>query len=501
MRPWSIALSIACCWLAMGTETARAQLPFSPNWPIAPTDTKQCATFAADLDRYQAEVSKQHEECLKAGKEDRPNLPPNSPVCSRYACQILHDLLFSDSDLNSVRVLGKRVDACYAQVKESQDRQAAQKREAEEREQADREQAARDQESAEKTRKQQEEDRRQSERTRISSTPASQGPANNPTVLPPSQQTGQPYTVDSMKVLDTPQTEQARQAAKDREQKDLHEQALNEMADPFGKSGKSASAHKSTAASDGLVDPFGNSQQVPKDSAGRDSGLADPFANADSGRSRSDKDVAEDKAKEIVWDKTEELIKEKVNYALKILDRNLEKAQTTMNSSEFKVYRAEIKEAESYLHGLSRVVESAPFIKDAWEASNDFQKGWNDFVDDCRSKGFEYVLKRLSPSASKIWEGPAGWALSITFDSSSTQTPEQDFDPMTAINNPSRYTFGEREAALRKMYVSEATHPEVWNDSKRQWLRDLTVQVYNSPDNPNIHLAPQDDPNIHLTPQ
>ena len=72
---------------------------------------------------------------------------------------------------------------------------------------------------------------------------------------------------------------------------------------------------------------------------------------------------------------------------------------------------------------------------------------------------------------------------------------------MTAINNPSRYTFEEREAALRKMYISEATHPEVWNDSKRQWLRDLTLQVYNSPDNPNIHLAPQDDPNIHLTPQ
>lgn len=493
MRVRMMLILVATCgWLTLDVSTARGQsVPFAP---FSPTDPKLCVNFAAAVEQYNNEITAEHKRCLDAGKADRPNLPPDSPICSRNACQYLHDELFSDYSSISVKNLRKKVDACYAEVKEYLDQQAAEKRQADEREQG-----VKDQGSAEEARNKQEV--RQPGQTRFSPTPASQGPANNPTVLPSSQQTGQTYSVDSMKVPDTPQTEQARQAAKDREQKDLTEQALNEMADPFGKSDKSASADKSTTSSDGLVDPFGNSQQAPKDSANSESGLADPFANADSVRPRSDKDVAEDKAKEIAWDKTEELIKEKANYALKILDRNLEKAQTTMNSSEFKVYRAEIKEAESYLHGLSRVVESAPFIKDAWEASNDPQKGWNDFTHDCETKGFEAVLKRLSPPLSKIWEGPAGSALAITFDSSSTQTPEQDFDPMTAINNPSRYTFGEREAALRKMYISQATHPEVWNDSKRQWLRDLTLQVYNSPDNPNIHLAPQDDPNIHLTPQ
>lgn len=293
MRLWSIALLIPCCWLGIGTRTARAQLPLAPNWPIAPTDPSQCAAFAADLDKYQAVVSNQHEECLKAGKADRPNEPSNSSICSRSACQVLHDILFSDYNYTAVKDLRKRVDACYAQVKEYQDRQAAQKREAEEREQADREQAGRDQQSAEKTREKREEDRSQRERTRISPTPASQGAANNPTVIPPSQQTGQPYSVGSMKVPDTPQAEQARQAAKDREQKDLSEQALNEMADPFGKSGKGKSATKSTTASDGVVDPFGNSRDdtAPNNSSS-DTQLADPFAQGNSKTAQPYKQVA-----------------------------------------------------------------------------------------------------------------------------------------------------------------------------------------------------------------
>ncbi len=492
MRPCSIGLSVACCWLAVGAGATRAQLlPFAPNWPIAPTDPKQCATFAADLNKYEREVQKQHQDCLDApGKVDRPNLPPNSPLCSKFACQILHDRLFSDSDLNSVKVLRKRVDSCFAQAKEYQDQQAAQKREAEEREQADNEQVAKDQESAENRRKAQQEERSRPERTRISPTPASQSPANNPAVLPPSQQTGQPYTVDSLKVPDTPETEQARQAAKEREQKELNEQTLNELADPFGKSGKSASANTSATASDGVVDPFGNSQPtVSKDSAGSGSGLVNPFANTDSGG--SDKEHAKHKALEIGWDETSKMIEKKSDEAIKTLDKNLEEAELKLNPSQFKAYKAEIVEAEAYLKGLNRVVQAAPFLKDAWEASSDFNKGWNDFAHDCESKGFEIVLKRLSPQLSNVWEGPVGWAAAITFDSSSTQTPKQDFDPMTAINEPSRYSFDERVAALQRMYLNEARYPEVWKDANRQLLRELTLQVYNSPDNPNIHLAPQ----------
>lgn len=487
MRPRSIAFLTTCCWLAMGVETARAQLPFSPNWPIAPTDPKQCATFAADLDKYEAEVQKQHQDCLdRPGKEDRPNLPPNSPLCSKFACQILHDRLFSESDLNGLKVLRKRIDTCNAQVKEYQDQQVAQKREAEKRERADNEEIAKNQESAESRRK--EEERSRPGQTRVSPTPASQSPTNNPGVLPPSQQTGQPYAVASMKV--TLEVEQVRQAAKDREQKELREQALSEMADPFGKSGKGASANKSTTGSNGVVDPFGNSA-ASRDSTSGDSGLVDPFANAASGRSGSDKEVAEDNAKEIAWDKASELIKEKSNEALKTLNRNLENAQLKLNPSEYKVYKAEIEEAESYLKGLNRVVEFAPFLKDAWEASSDFKKGWNDFVSDCESNGFEYVLKRLSPQLSKVLEGPVGLVGSITFSSSSTQTPAQDFDPMSVINEPSHYSFDQRAAALQAIYVAKAKHPEVWTDSERQWLANMTLQIYNSPDNPNIHLAPQ----------
>lgn len=497
---FKLLVPMLCC-VSFATSAAKAQtLPSAPLFPLAPTEPRECQTFANDVQKYEAELTRQHEDCLKAGKEDRPNLPPNSPVCSRSACQILHDLLFSNISYTSVKVLHQRIDACYAQVKEYQDRQAAQKREAKERERADSERAARDQESANEARRK-EEEQRQPQRTRISPTPAPQSSANNPAIVPPSQKTGQPYSVDSMKVPDTPQTEQARQAAKDREQEKISEDALNEMADPFGKSGKSASDGKSTAASDGIVDPFGNSSQAPKDSGDAESGLLDPFANGGSERAPSDKEIAKDKALEIGRDKASELIQEKADEALKALDKNLKEAQLKLDSADFKVYRAEVEEAEAYLKGLDRVLKYAPFIKDAWEASSDSKKAWNDFVGDCESKGFEYVLKRLSPQLSKVLEGPVVGAVAVFLDSSSTQTPKQDFDPMTAINNPSRYSFEERVAALQKMYVSEEKHAEVWNDSKRQWLRELTLQVYNSPDNPNIHLAPSDNSNIHLTPQ
>lgn len=489
MRLRVIFLASAICWcLIVNVGPARGQsVPFAP---FSPTDPKLCANYAAEVERYNNEITAEHERCLHAGKEDRPNLPPDSPLCSRNACQYLHDELFSDYSSISVKVLRKKVDACYAQVNEYQDRQAAQKREAEQREQA-----ARDQESAEKTRKKRDEDGSQPAQTRISPTPASQSPANNGAVLPPNQQTGQPYSVGGMKVPDTPQTEQSRQAAKDREQKDLSEQALNEMADPFGKSGKSASANKSTTAPDGVVDPFGSSRDdtAPNNSSS-DAQLADPFAANSSSKlleAESDKELAVDKTKEIAFDKTKELIEEKSEAAIKKLNEYIDEARSKLSPSDFKAYQADVQEAEAYLRGLGRVLEAAPFIKDAWVASNDFQKGWNDFMHDCESKGFEYVLKRLSPPLSKIYQGPVGWALSITFDSSSTQTPAQDFDPMSVINNPSRYSFDQRVSALEQIIVSQDRHPEVWNDSKRQWLYNLTLQVYNSPDNPNIHLTPQ----------
>ena len=60
---------------------------------------------------------------------------------------------------------------------------------------------------------------------------------------------------------------------------------------------------------------------------------------------------------------------------------------------------------------------------------------------------------------------------------------------MTALNNPDRYTFREREAALQSLYQSAHNHPEIWSQSRYQWLYSVSERLYNSPDNPNVHLT------------
>jgi chemotaxis protein histidine kinase CheA len=491
MRPRSITLLRTLCWLVLGTGMARAQLlPTSPNWPIAPIDPKQCAAFAADLNRYEQEVQKQHQDCLdRPGKVDRPNLPPNSPLCSKFACQILHDRLFSESDLNSVPVLRKRLDACNAQVKEYQDQQAAQKRDAEEREQADREQAGKDQEAAESRRKAQQEERSRPVQTRISPTPASEGPANSPAALPPSQQTGQP----------TPEVEQARQAATEGAQKELREQTLNELADPFGKSGESASANRSSTASGDLADPFANATAGTAASDSSEPALADPFSAENSERRKaiSDPGIATEEAKGIVLD----TIKEKLQDASEHLLADLEAARSKLSPVNLAQYEAEVGIVTNFLDGVRHTMTTVGYAQDLNTWIRDPRNGWGPVAHDIETGGFSYLLKRVDPPLWEVYEGPVGWVASISLDSSSTQTPAQDFDPMTVLNSPAQYSFDKRVEALQQIYVSEGKHPEVWNESKCKWLYQLTLQVYNSPDNPNIHLVPQDDPNIHLAPQ
>jgi hypothetical protein len=494
-----ILIPMLCC-VSFAASAAKAQsLPSAPLFPLSPTEPRECQAFANEVQKYETELTRQHEECLRAGKEDRPNQPPDSLICSRSGCQALHDLLYSTWDFNGVKVLHQRVDACYAQVNEYQGREAREKREAEERERADSEQAARDQESANEARKKREEEQRKPDRTRISPTPTPRSPANNPAVLPPSQPTGQPYSVDSMKVPDTPQTQQARQAEKEREQKELSEQALNEMTDPFGKSSGGGSSKADPSSSDGMVDPFGkpNEGAATKDAA--DPALADPFS-ADSRERQeaiSDRGIAVDKAKDIGLDTVQGALKD----AKKQLQENLDKARSELGPADFARYEKQVENVTNFLDGLRHTITTVGYAQDVNKWIDDPKNGWGPLAHDLGKDGFSYVLKRIAPPLSKVYEGPIGWAGSILLESSSTQTPAQDFDPMTVLNAPSQYSFDQRVAALQQIYVSEGKHPEVWNESKCRWLYNLTLQVYNSPDNPNIRLTPLNDPNIHLTPQ
>jgi hypothetical protein len=163
----------------------------------------------------------------------------------------------------------------------------------------------------------------------------------------------------------------------------------------------------------------------------------------------------------------------------------------TLSPSAFKRYQREIDNTRAFLKGFSDAVKAAQYSQDVKKWVDDPRNGWHDLAKDGAKDGFEYVLKRVSSKAYTIYEGPVGWFASVTLESSSTQTPAQDFDPMHVIDDPGQFSFDQRVAALQKLYESEARHPEVWNNSKRRWLYYLTEQIYNSPDNPNIHLVPQ----------
>ena len=147
------------------------------------------------------------------------------------------------------------------------------------------------------------------------------------------------------------------------------------------------------------------------------------------------------------------------------------------------------------MKGLSDTITAVKYSKDIKSLVDDPSSGWHDIVEDGAKDGFGYVFKKLAPRAAEAWakvsEGPVGWFLSLTLQSSSTQTAAQDFDPTNVLNNPKDFSFDDRVKALQKLYESEARHPEVWTNSRRRQLYRWTEQIYNSPDNPNIQVAPQ----------
>ena len=99
------------------SRPASAQLP--PNHPISPTEPRECQEFGNQVLVYTAEIMKQHEECLNENKVDRKETG-ESPMCSRSACQYLHDRVYNDP-IYSVKSLQKQMTDCYAQLQEHMD--------------------------------------------------------------------------------------------------------------------------------------------------------------------------------------------------------------------------------------------------------------------------------------------------------------------------------------------------------------------------------------------
>jgi hypothetical protein len=435
--------------IGCASRPASAQLP--PNHPISPTEPRKCQEFGNQVLVYTAEIMKQHEECLNANKVDRKETGP-SPMCSHSACQYLHDRVYNDP-IYSVSSLQKQIIECNEQLRDHMDELATRAKEEAQhkKEKADRE--------AREQREQAESDARDQKR-------AAERTAND-------------------------DAEERKEAAEKQAESDRIRSELSQLAAQAATHATSKVTESSNSSA-GLADPFPNVNSAPRqtEAATNESmvdpfeskeTLADPFSNSDRPHS------------EVTWDDAKAVFQGVIDKAADNLGAMLTSAKSNMSLEEFRRFEQTVGNAHSFLGGLSTTITAITFQRDVEKVVADPHKpdNWRDIVSDGASYGTSYVLKRLSPDfLSKLWEGPVGWSAAITLSSSSTQTAKQDFDPTTALNNPGQYNFQQREAALQSLYQSAQKHPEIWNQKRYEWLYGVSERLYNSPDNPSIHLTP-----------
>jgi chemotaxis protein histidine kinase CheA len=219
---------------------ASAQLP--PFGPISPSKPEECARFAQDVQQFSTDMRQQHEECLAKFKADRQE-PPGSLLCSRSACQNLHDYVYGDWSKQAQ----KDIDSCYAQVAEKQARQKQEEEERQKREAAlkneERKLQAAQQETQRKREAAREQQRKQREQDEARQKQESEAEAKRQAAL--GQQVQEAEEAERRKA--------AKQAAAEQDEKiRASREALDMMADPFGGQ-KTSERHDDALA---IVNPF-----------------------------------------------------------------------------------------------------------------------------------------------------------------------------------------------------------------------------------------------------
>lgn len=406
-----------------------AQGQYLPRRPIFPTDPEDCRLFNAEVEEYRVAYDSQHEKCLRDNEPDRPNEPPDSPICSRSRCQDLHDRVYGSSIL-SVESFRREVEGCFTEVREYQTKQAKKP-------------------SASNT--QPPSDHPARPVVSRAAPPTNSQPRSTSHVLTPripSAPTRSPSP---------PPSEAKNQGVSKR----THDPNLG-LVDPFHRSELGEDNEDTLSAA--LVDPFPSKEK-----------LANSFPNS-----------------EETWEGAKRITEGLVAKAPEFLDASLDRAERQLPRADFRKFEPVIENARSFVVGLGRTITIINYRHDMETIIKApmMAESYHDLIVDISSQSFSYVLKRLSPDfLSKIWEGPPGWAAAITFDSSHTQSKQQDYDPIAVLNDSENYTFQQRETALQELYQLAGKHPELWDAKRHQWLYGISNQLYNSADNPNIHLS------------
>lgn len=118
--------------LALCSITVCAQ--YFPLPPIAPTKPDQCAAFAQSVSKYMSNLDAEHTKCLQDHRADVNVKGDNKTICSRWECQSLHDKLYGDPlRFGSQKYFEKETEACYAEVKQAEEKEKQRQQEALER--------------------------------------------------------------------------------------------------------------------------------------------------------------------------------------------------------------------------------------------------------------------------------------------------------------------------------------------------------------------------------
>jgi hypothetical protein len=400
-------------------------LPIAPAWP---TEDSQCESFNRDLDAYEAAYVQKHAECLASNKADNPDeTSSDSTVCSRSACQYLHDELFADSSI-SVKTLKRELPKCYERVRENQaeaarEEERAAKRKANEAEEEMQVQQEKD------NRKKQDQDAQDAEEKRH----AEQS--------------------EHRVIRRNAEAEEQPLAAQGDSEKNNEDRQL--LVDPFAGSESSGLHQSDVVASAKITDPF-----PPKDE------LVDPFGAS----SPSYTSTTSSEAQKEFFEATSRTIEHSTKAVASQLDHDIAQIDKTsgitMSPAKARQSIAEIKDTKSLIQSLSSFVTAGQYailIKNVYSAETPAQReqaegevGKQIVSDALRTDLVNEGIKTVAPrvfgkTVGLVVAGAAPLAIEsggILFDSVKT-----DRDPTEVIRDSGgNVSLAEKQQALVQMW-------------------------------------------------
>jgi hypothetical protein len=487
-RPPAAYFFKACllpCVLVARSGSSVAQI-LAPFEPLNPTSMEQCRDFQERVQNWEGQVREAHDKCLRDHNAEPENRKLAPEVCTRSACQSLHNMLsLKESFLySSIGGESKKVEDCFAAVRELQAQDASNRQRAAQDEAIDRQRAA-DQEAAERQRQAESQQRRRDEQARRDSqaqqTRQHNADALNAAIEPPTYAASAPSiatsgaTASSIVVHETQEQYRARMIERARTEELRAAEVLKDMADPFGSSkfaAATAPENRDSTQSE-MVNPFSSAHDKPGEEA-----ILDPI-------------------KEAALDVENKVVDTQIESAVSQIKREVEVERKALPPKEFQLYENEAAHDTSFMERLGSLLK-------IWNYGTHFgliavattpqerHEAKGDLMQDAFTDGLIYVAKRVSTRVAAVLEGSVGAAAGIMLHSRET-----DNGPMGIVFDKAIYDVNEKRAAFDSLNITQKRAAidglvSDYNSARAhytwgyyQWLREACNEVYNAPSGSN----------------